>query len=134
MAREILFKAKRIENGEWVEGYPLQYKTYWGMFKKGIGIGEQIDENTLCQFTGLLDKNGNKIWENDVIGFYQYNGEKHIDGVVKYGKFNCSCCYGVYGWYVECGDIRMLDESIGKTCVEVFGNLFDNPELLGGAE
>ena len=48
-----------------------------------------------------------------------------VDGIVKYGEFNCSCCEGVYGWTFENGDIRNCKS------YEVKGNVFDNAELLG---
>lgn len=88
--REILFKAKRIDNGEWVEGYyyKMSETTYcfkedyerkpvpehhyilqermtdWGLPNQMVQI--EIDPETLCEFTGHCDKNGNKIWENDI--------------------------------------------------------------------
>lgn len=86
MMREILFKAKRKENGEWVEGYYLNVAKInhficTGKIKlngavNGILAPEMyaIDPDTLCQFTGFTDKNGKKIWENDVVIYDKFVG------------------------------------------------------------
>lgn len=80
--REILFKAKRLDNGEWVEGYYFksfdaysEKEQHWITenrccfygFYEGFSDPYEIDQNTLCQFTGLTDKDGDKIWENDIV-------------------------------------------------------------------
>ena len=80
MVREILFKAKRIDNGEWVEGYCVKGTKFPSVIFTNIDSEipecfdfEEIDENTICQYTGLTDKNGNKIWENDILRYsYDY--------------------------------------------------------------
>ena len=133
--REILFKAKRIDNGEWVEGC---YVTSDG--KSFIFICMdivehycvtalrwfEIDPETLCQFTGLCDKNGNKIWENDICD----RKEKYPE-VVKMtdGDWTLDYSYAIgrdYGnGYCNLG--FYVNE---RKCVEVIGNIFDNPELL----
>lgn len=128
--REILFKAKRIDNGEWVEGYFVENRKIHTKFHSVIftnidsEIPEcfdfyEIDENTLCQYTGLTDKNGNKIWENDVVVIQHYATKAHK---VKWG-------YG--GFYVGINGFLCRY----NTVCEVIGNIFGKPELLKeGAE
>lgn len=136
MAREILFKAKRISDGKWIEGfYVAQYGCHQIYLPNGVDCENgfdyyHIDINTLCQYTGLTDKNGNKIWENDVVNrnekFYEivkyFQGDYVLDYSYALGKEEGTnyCNLGFY-----CCEIN---------CVEVIGNIFDNPELLGGGE
>ena len=147
--REILFKAKRLDNGEWVEGYycskakttfcfkedyeknPISTHYYilveamtdWGLPNRFSLV--EINPDTLCQYTGLSDKNSVKIWENDIIkaildeyfpedityesvawheaSFYTYENNRPVDVLDKWDTENFEVC----------------------------GNIFDNPELLG---
>lgn len=124
--REILFKAKRDGSGEWVEGCYAECKgkTFIGI-GTSIGIDAlkgfctpvirwfEVDPKTLCQFTGLYDKNGKRIWENDILRFTQQDETKI--GVIKYNA-PIFTYFGLMRW------------SLYKD--EVIGNIFDNPELL----
>lgn len=90
-------------------------------YTKSSYLYEDIE---LMQFTGLHDKNGKEIYEGDITD----DGYNNI-GVVKYGKYNCSCCDGVYGWYIDGGDIRSAE-----CFLEVIGNIYENADLLKGAD
>ena len=137
--REILFKAKRLDNGEWVKGslistednsgFILQSKTK-AFIPKGANTFcstecYEIDPTTLCQYTGLTDKNGKRIWENDIV-------EHEISSVLGAVEWYAE---DYVGWWVNdeyLGKQQFTDE-MWDECV-VIGNIFDNPELLGGAE
>lgn len=132
--REILFKAKRKDNSEWVEGYYLRdlyhvsgkdiifYRKDSDWFTVYTNI---VDPETLCQFTGLCDKNGKKIWENDIL--MAHLDESYPDDVT-YKTVE----WGVAGWVTHEAnsiDRQYLDE-FDLEHFEVVGNIFDNPELL----
>ena len=126
---EILFRGKRKDNGEWVKG------SFWdeipgklgGIAQYGSCCFHNVDLTTVGQFTWLTDKNGKKIFDGDILqSWSDYHQNYYYQGVVRYGEFNCSCCDGVYGWYLDGGDIRHIED------YEVCGNIHDNPELLEG--
>ncbi|MDY2997661.1 MAG: YopX family protein [Faecalimonas sp.] len=142
--REILFKAKRLDNGEWVEGDLLHTgdvdtvlisDCYSQLFR--------CDGNTVCQYTGLTDKNGKKIWENDIVCVthekYQDCDEMEtyqlLPEIESY-KRNYSVEFvnsgSRYGCRVRNKSIHfMLTRNvIFNHKVEVIGNIFDDKELL----
>lgn len=155
MNREILFKAKRKDNGEWVEGQyvyitnPLTEdgKPIKHLICNGTNIfNDLIDPDTLCQFTGLTDKNGKKIWENDIL---RGHGNDKDLSKVSFGKFyvidaeTLRRVDEVIGWHTEvietdalskcepfCLPMPLTDFYIERSEFEVYGNIFDNPELL----
>ena len=134
MEDRYLFKAKRIDNGEWIVGYLYRLSENnppFIMLRK-YGESYEVDEHTICQCTGLQDKNGNLIWENDVVkatvrqnslcqsssysDFYQ----------VAYHEKNCY-------FYLKKKNNNLLFDgnwSYYLKSIEVIGNIFDNPELL----
>lgn len=127
MSKEILYKAKRVDNGEWVCGLPI-YRNYIRVFteheyededgkkvKYSTTKDYQVDPKTMCEFTGLIDKNKNKIFEHDIITVYNSNYSINFeDGgfTVCKSKIPLSLCFATEENYV------------------VIGNIFDNPELL----
>lgn len=120
--REHKYKAKRLDNGEWIEGYLWRDITGSYYIRKEISLAYatmvdfEVDPDTICEFTGLYDKNKNMIYEHDIVQSWYGNEQE-----VKYGIWNCGCCYDVYGWDI----LDNEDESL-----KVIGNIFDNPELL----
>ena len=137
MNREILFKAKRLDNGEWVQGYYLNIAKInhficTGKIKldgalKGIIVPEMyaIDPDTLCQYTGLTDKNGEKIWENDIVSAWS-EGRNAIGKVIR----RVDGLYIMYPAYQKKEFWGLYPNKNGKTTVEVIGNIFDNEDLL----
>lgn len=73
MKREIKFKAKRLDNGEWIIGsfvvmkIPALSKTTIGIVAEGGATLHEVDPSTVCQFTGMKDSEGNEIWEGDLV-------------------------------------------------------------------
>lgn len=134
--RNILFKAKRIDNGEWVEGY---YTYYPGGFDRRKDTEHVINETcsepaklyyvkecTICQYTGLTDKNGRKIWENDIVFVTDDEGcSGQVDTGVGTIDFLCGA------WYVD-GNVQNGLYDIAKVMdklIVVIGNIFDNQDF-----
>lgn len=137
--REILFRAKQKDKGNWVEGYyirqdettycfkedyerhPENTKHYivfdmptdWGLPNRHLMA--EIDPETLCQYTGLTDKNGKRIWENDIVD-------------TPYRRFVVTYSDGVWG---DRDGVAMRESIFGEGGT-VVGNIFDNPDLLKG--
>jgi len=121
--RKILFKAKRKDNGEWVEGLPIMM---WGMLhiqdSKNENTAYAIDPDTLCQYTGYTDNNGRKIWENDIVDTFEESSKEILRNVVKFKDG----CFKVFKKHY----LSMYLDSYEKTDLKAVGNIFDALELL----
>lgn len=126
--REILFKAKRIDNGEWVEGLLQKMWREWHIINPDKeNTAYPIDSETICQYTGLTDKNGKRIWENDIVSAWSEG--KHAIGKV---QRRIDGLYIIYPAYQKKEFWGLSPDGNGKTEVEIIGNIFDNPELMKG--
>jgi len=124
--REILFRAKD-PNGNWVYGgitSPMHEKdgkirivTIASNGDEDISCFIEVDEDTVCQFTGLTDKNGNKIFEGDIVQWTDSDGNNRID-FVKW----------VHGGLVLCNAQYTVGSYLNNDLL-VIGNVFDNTEL-----
>lgn len=136
MESRYLYRGKRIDNGEWIVGslivdkhqdietgeqieiigiYPSEYKDF----------SKRIDPSTICQCTGLKDKNGKLIFENDILS-------GHIDVEFPEDETRKRVVWHENGWCTNepgCDDYEALDDFDSEN-FEVIGNMIDNPELL----
>ena len=130
-----LFKAKRLDNGEWVTGSLItcedgtcKIATRYLDDSANIAIlicVYDVDRDTICQSTGLKDKNGKLIWENDIM-------VAHLDDYYPEDKTYAKILWRKNGFYIiENGseDISPIDK-FDQDHFEVCGNIFDNAELL----
>lgn len=145
MQDRYLFRGKRIDNGEWVIGNCIDDGVTGQVFIHTVGnsvnesdkVGEEgclqfvafeVAPDTICQCTGLKDKNGNLIWENDIVAYWDsYSTES---GLAE------ADCIGKVVWDDETISFQVTNrlsaesyEVLGDEC-SVIGNVFDNPELL----
>ena len=151
MARESLFKGKSKKSGKWYEGAYFYGPRIWKL--RGFPCSEdpryhfiltpdggiiEIDIKTRCEYSGVTDKNGNRIWEGDV---FEYRESKERF-VVRHGTYTHSNTefentnIGFYAdWQIETTMRKDLLFWVNHRDINLIGNIFENPELLeGGGE
>lgn len=137
MEDRYLCKAKRADNGEWVPGCIVRYgftnqeKWYIVPAYASNLYSFLIDKNTICQCTGLKDKNGKLIWENDIVKDKNGNFYKAI-WQNNYYQYCWVCIKSNIELFV--GGKRDLWSIVENPEIELAGNIFDNPELLESEE
>lgn len=146
MEDRYLFKAKKLDNGEWVQGVPFEIEGKTVILindnenllrvhylEENMWDAEicaiEVETDTICQCTGLEDKNGNLIWENDIVEAWSQGSKatgkvrQRIDGL-----------WFMYPAWQKQEFWGLCPNNDRETTVEVIGNIFDNPELLEGGE
>ena len=138
MDREILFRGQPIgKGGIWMVGIGA-YKTHTAEHLVLNAKGDCVEVVRLCQYTGLKDKNGKKIFEGDIL-----KTPRGFIGEVVFGRAEEECrhkvfgrmvidCYTTYGWIFVRGDGYRcaIDDELLEG--EIIGNIHDNPELMKG--
>ena len=123
-----LYRAKQTNTGEWTYGYlyGIWERKYilWGMTNDVPNMTE-VDPSTICQCTGLKDKNGKLIWENDIVKHYnnQDYPETYDLGIIYWDNYKSG--------FERTSRTAKENVRINDSCIyEVIGSAFDNPELL----
>ena len=149
--REILFRGKRKDNGEWIYGVPITDESTNDVYiiTSTAGASLKSEINNMCAtgfraipetvepYTGLTDKNGTRIFEGDIIKSEQDG----MIGVIRFGEYqttnsgNGECHLGFsIEWYGKYSDLLRRDLGwwviFGNTDINIFGNIHDNPELM----
>ncbi len=142
MKDRYLYKAKRIDNGEWVQGVPFEIEGKMvilvednenflrvhyieeNMWEADI-YAIEVEPDTICQCTGLKDKNGKPIWENDVVSV---TDEDDCSGQIDTGLGYILFLEGM--WYIDRKVQNGLYDIDKSFQIEIIGNKFDNPELI----
>lgn len=133
MGREILFRGKQVDTGEWLYGFlsqsrnikekPAILKPCINYEENGVMMFGIVDPKTVGQFTGLRDKNGTRIFEGDIVSDVNCEYDKYV---VKFSDERCGFFPFAKGDGCGCCEINVLSVKFA----EVIGNIHDNPELL----
>lgn len=143
MNREIEFRGKRLDNGDWLHG-DLIHDNYQGCYIypndcTGLYKENEVDPDTVGQFTGMKDKHGKKIFEGDILLWTRKS--VHIEGcpiqdfsdkcVIYYDNDKCGFRFRCKLDCGSCiGNLDFSDDRAKESYIEIIGNIYDNPELL----
>lgn len=146
--RQILFRAKRKDNGEWAEGDLLRetdvfenvITRIYVMKDHRTFIKHEVVPKTVSQYTGLTDRNGNRIWENDIVEFQFDNDDcpfPNKDTKIRIGRVFFSNFRSGFAIAMGHNGSDMLNNDLFRYVqngnrVKIIGNVFDNPDLLEG--
>lgn len=123
MKREILFRGKTF-GGEWVYGF-YQVINHPSRDYHQIA-GREVDGNSICQFTGLFDMEGNQIFEGDIVKLGMWNTEKSISPITGKSNWELSCVFYDSGRFVFAG-YDHVDMDYYRNVI-VMENIFDSPQ------
>lgn len=144
MEDRYLFKAKELDGGEWVKGNYVKGLDEFANCEEAHIIFEpnamfyssgetdgwyKVDPTTICQCTGLKDKNGKLIWENDIMVAHLDDDYPENETYIRILWFGSGFCSKENG----SKDITPVDK-FDQEHFEVIGNIIDSPELIGGTE
>lgn len=148
--REILFRGKRIDTEEWVEGNLLHLKGLNGYMNyiipevtngsydkkdymlKFISPCFEVDIESICQYTGFTDKNGRKIFDGDIVKRILLP-TKRIENYFRVSFVSLKSCFSAID--LNGTNVTFISDYINRNYeIEVIGNIFDNPELLKGCD
>lgn len=134
--REILFKAKRCRDRKWIEGYLYRLSddtSPFIMLKNKHGEGYAVDPETICQYTGLTDSNGAKVFEGDILKFTDMFGDVEWTGRMEFGNPNAGYTWGwqlvhLSGEEANVDTLCWFDTEESGAYSEVIGNIHDKEE------